>query len=185
MPAAALPGVDWTEIQRAVETGIVTLQKAAEFYGVSFETVRKRAAREEWATPKRIQDRAQEMRAAMSQADNGTNVPEGNVPGMSQSLQKQPKTVDLAAKSLVEKQQDHDSIVHRTLSRLLVKADKAPPEIETMGDYEKAVKLHRLVLKMDTGEAKVSLNIWGGTSLAGADSLGGVREVQEVGEAEE
>lgn len=184
MAAPALEGIDWSEIRRSVETGIVTLQKASQFFGVSFETVRKRAAREKWATPKRIQDRAQELREAMSQDGAGTIASEGNVPGMSQSLQKQPKTVDLAAKSLVEKQQDHDSLVHRTLSRLLTKADKAPPEIETMGDYEKAVKLHRLALKMDTGEAKVSLNIWGGTSMASGDDLRGVREVDSVSDGE-
>jgi formiminotetrahydrofolate cyclodeaminase len=145
MPAAL--AVDYSEIRRAVETGTVTLQEAAERFDVPFRTIQKRSYREDWLIPSRIVAKAKEIEEKR----------------LSQRVSNTPKALDVAAQSLVERQEEHREIVHRMMRKALKNAEKAPPSIENMTDLEKAVKIHRLTLDMSTGEAgAVQVNLWSG-----------------------
>ena len=57
----------WREIQRAVEAGM-SQKEASEVFQVSYEAIRKRAAREEWITPARI-EAAKEAKLAQTVPD--------------------------------------------------------------------------------------------------------------------
>lgn len=62
-----LTSEQWKEARRAVEAGM-SLQEAADTWGVDYEAVKKRAQREEWLTPTRIRTLAEKLAEAESRA---------------------------------------------------------------------------------------------------------------------
>lgn len=61
-----IPTSQWAEARRAAECGL-TLQEVAEDFGVDYETVRKRAQRENWLTVNRLEN----LLAAQKREDSG------------------------------------------------------------------------------------------------------------------
>lgn len=162
MPVAL--DVDWDEMQSVAETGI-PLPEVAARYGVEYEAVRKRAQRGKWLT--RAVVHKAHKRHTLSRA-----VPTG------------PNKLQIAVESHEMRRNHLTERTHRLAMRLLdgagTAADAGTLKCETVRDAVDAVKLARLNLGMDVGEAKVQLNLWAGSSDCRASV--GVREVGEVEE---
>lgn len=138
MGAPSLAGVDWREVRSACEGGLL-VEKAAEVFQIGASTIRARAAREQWATVGRIQKAKVEL-----QRERSVTAPRAHA---------------AIAETLIERQEEHREIMHRMLKKALSTAEKAPPPIETMGDLEKAAKLHRLTLDMSTGDSAPAVQV--------------------------
>jgi hypothetical protein len=153
MPVALLSDQEWREVRSACESG-VSFQRAAETFGINVNAIKQRSWRERWVTGAKVEKVTRNLQAVTSR--NPT-----------------PKTAEIVAQSLLERQEEHKGIVHRTILKALKAAEKAPPAIESMTDYEKAVKVHRLNLDMTTGEsAQVNLSFWHGEAGQGLRDVG-------------
>jgi transposase len=172
MPAAIMSPAQWREVQTVAETGMHLKDVAAKF-GVDYETVRKRAMREEWLTIRRVENLREKQMQTRS---------------LSQNV---PKASEVVAETLEERRNHHREMMHRIGLKLAEKAEKNVEsgrlDILDVAGLEKLQKVIRLNLDMATGEAgAVQVNLWSGGSSVMAESAERVIDVESVrSEAEE
>jgi len=150
----------------------MTLYAAAQRFNLPFDTVKKQAKRNGWVTPQRIQRKVEELRAA-----------QGLSPKTSLRVEKGAKTVQIAAETLLSKQEQHRVIVQQVTEKMWQKVAKAPPSVETVNDLEKLQKVTRLNLDMTTGEPQAVMQVLlGSQSDIGPSHVSQCVEVEDVGE---
>ena len=156
--------VNWNEVRSLAESGKL-LKEVADLFEISYEAVKKRAAREKWLSPSAVQA-AVKRHALLSPI-----VPMGS------------KLAEIVANEPEKLRNHHTERTRRILNAMWKQVELSPPPIETVGDMEKADKMTRLNEGMTTGEPQAVMQVLlGSQSDIGPSHVSQCVEVEDVGE---
>lgn len=134
MPAAILSQDEWKDIRTVVESGI-SVKAAADQYGLDQYTVWKRAQREGWLTPSKLEKAVQRQRE------------------VSKRVQDRPPPAEIIAKSMAEQGEELRSLALKLSKKGLKDALSNPDlRVESWDDAKKAWEIGAKAAGLDKGE---------------------------------
>ena len=144
---------DWKAIQSLVEQGI-PYKQVSEQHGVNNSLIRKRASLEKWNTPKRVEERIEQLRKEQLAKSNGGQ----ETPILSQ-VERNEENLDLIAKTWLDRAEDHRLVAWKIASKGMKRAFEKDIPVLDWNDVEKVDKLGRRSVGLDGQEGALSVNI--------------------------
>lgn len=152
--ARALVTENWPDIQRAAEQGM-SFKELSELYGVSYETIKKKAQRERWLT-------VPLMKAKMAELSRKAPNPAGQG---GESLEKTDGTKDIGTiliENWAEKGTQIRSLAWDIANKSLAPLAKTGIPVKDAGDVAKLVKVAREATGLFQDQAAVQVSVFSG-----------------------
>lgn len=145
----------WQEARRAAEIGL-SLREVAEDFGVDYETVKKRAQREEWLTTNKLEAMLAERRAKevinAENVNNSLNVPKGSEM-TSESIEARLAAYHTRNKLGLAK------AAGKGIETALAKMDAGEIEVSSLQDLQTIANIAKIAWGGDSAQQAVQVNI--------------------------
>lgn len=141
----------WEEARRAAEAGL-SLREVAEEYGVDYETVKKRAQREEWLTVAKLESLLAERKADKEVSENGEK--SLNVPLAAESIVKRLEALHASNKLGLAR------AAGRGIETALEKMESGEIEVSSLQDLQTLANIAKIAWGGDSnGGSAVQVNV--------------------------
>lgn len=160
----------WEEARRAAEAGL-SLREVAEEYGVDYETVKKRAQREEWLTVAKLESLLAERKADKLEV-SGNSEKSRNVPLAAESIVKRLEALHASNKLGLAR------AAGRGIETALEKMESGEIEVSSLQDLQTLANIAKIAWGGDSnGSSAVQVNV---LSSGGYDFVPASVEAMEI-----